>query len=642
MTPYIRKAATWVLYPWLLTLYPIIYLYSLNHVDLRGGSVVEVGLVTLIITTIVFMLLYLLTRDPHKAGGATAVILLVFLTYGHIYNVLCTDLAHTLLAPVVITVSLIAIFLILRSETIWQRLTPYLNMIFGVLVIMSSWPVIMFYLDQAPIGATTRANPLERVFATTKVNNNPEYPDIYYIILDGYASNEFWMREYGYDNSAFTNALEERGLFVASQSRTAYATTLLSLSSSLNMRYLTDADRQAAKAENLYYSAYFRSLIANNQAAAELKQLGYSYIYIMSGYLAPSIIADTNVAFYPDSVRHLSGNAFASQDNDGSWAYKLSFWPFFLETTLLRSVVSQLDFQEEDLSYPAKSPEILWGTLEQLKEISQMEEATFTFAHIIKPHEPVQFDRDGNVINPNLRDNDSELRSYFFDELAYINTQTLELIDYLLAESSVPPIIIIQGDHGSDLGNTWSSDRRLIYFDILNAYYLPDGGTENLYDTIPPVNSFRIVLNHYFHKDYELLPTKQFLLPLANHPGDFFTYVQYMDDNRINVDLGDHIALLYNGIGSDDMPEFQVYSVVNDSETGDHLFSIPYAEIESYLTTPPEQNELVTRQGQVAFYALTTGQFQFNIGPGAQGREWAVVVDTMPAQVIYGYEVGAN
>ena len=44
----------------------------------------------------------------------------------------------------------------------------------------------------------------------------------------------------------------------------------------------------------------------------------------------------------------------------------------------------------------------------------------------------------------------------------------------------------------------------------------------------------------------------------------------------------------------------------------------------------------------MAFYALTTGEFQFNIGPDAQGREWAVIVDGLPALVIYGYEVGAN
>ena len=43
---------------------------------------------------------------------------------------------------------------------------------------------------------------------------------------------------------------------------------------------------------------------------------------------------------------------------------------------------------------------------------------------------------------------------------------------------------------------------------IFNAYYLPEGGNENLYETITPVNTFRVVFNTYFGGRYELLPDK--------------------------------------------------------------------------------------------------------------------------------------
>jgi hypothetical protein len=39
----------------------------------------------------------------------------------------------------------------------------------------------------------------------------------------------------------------------------------------------------------------------------------------------------------------------------------------------------------------------------------------------------------------------------------------------------------------------------------LNAYYLPKG-YKDLYDSITPVNSFRIILNEYFGASYPLLP----------------------------------------------------------------------------------------------------------------------------------------
>jgi hypothetical protein len=40
---------------------------------------------------------------------------------------------------------------------------------------------------------------------------------------------------------------------------------------------------------------------------------------------------------------------------------------------------------------------------------------------------------------------------------------------------------------------------------IMNAYYLPDGGSELLYDSISPVNSFRVILNRYFGMNMDLL-----------------------------------------------------------------------------------------------------------------------------------------
>jgi hypothetical protein len=39
---------------------------------------------------------------------------------------------------------------------------------------------------------------------------------------------------------------------------------------------------------------------------------------------------------------------------------------------------------------------------------------------------------------------------------------------------------------------------------ILNAYYFP-GGVNGLYQTISPVNTFRVVLNKYFGQQHEIL-----------------------------------------------------------------------------------------------------------------------------------------
>ena len=293
--------AEWTFYPWLLTPYPIIYLFSINLSDVREDDVLEVVIAALVATTILYAVCYLLTRDGYKAGAITGVITLVFLTYGHILNALGSRHSEqSFLMPVILTLMLLVIVVILRSKTIWRQLTPYLNVVLAVLLIMPTWQIIAFTIGKPGIGATGRANPYERAVFLPTVNNNSQYPDIYYIILDGYSSNGHWAREFGYDNSVFTDALTARGFYVAHESRANYPVTIVSLPSSLNMRYITESDRKTAKQNAIPDRVYLRSLIANNRVAYELKQRGYEYHYVLSGYLSPSTLADVNIAFYSE------------------------------------------------------------------------------------------------------------------------------------------------------------------------------------------------------------------------------------------------------------------------------------------------------------------------------------------------------
>jgi len=73
----------------------------------------------------------------------------------------------------------------------------------------------------------------------------------------------------------------------------------------------------------------------------------------------------------------------------------------------------------------------------------------------------------------------------------------LEILEILIEESDVPPIIVLQADTGTGSGSE---------FKILNAYYLPDDGYESLFSTISPVNTFRLIFDTYFGSSLGLLP----------------------------------------------------------------------------------------------------------------------------------------
>ena len=93
------------------------------------------------------------------------------------------------------------------------------------------------------------------------------------------------------------------------------------------------------------------------------------------------------------------------------------------------------------------------------------------------------------------------------------------LIDEILSGSESPPVILLQADHGSANtfgstdGDRWERATEGMLrerFSIFNAYYLPSGGDSLLYDSITPVNTFRLVLNAYFGADYELLEDRSY------------------------------------------------------------------------------------------------------------------------------------
>jgi hypothetical protein len=624
MISYIRQVTNWVLYPWILTLYPIVYLYSINLRDIREAGVWQTMAVALAVVTVVELVWYGLLRDIHKAGVVTGVMAIIFLTYGHLYQ------GQVWLMPAMLGLGAVGIVLIIRSKKLWRQLTPSLNMITIALLLFPTWTVIDYMLNEAGKGQTANANPLERAVDTPARMNSPDYPDVYYIIFDGYSSNNYWLREYGYDNSAFTDALESRGFYVAYDSQSNYGVTIMSLVSSLNMRYINENDRTTSQTYDVETKQYLRSLIANNTVADRFKQMGYEYLYFLSGYLSPSVLADENIGFFPDGIRRISGLDTKATGHEGDWAYKQPFLPFFLETTLLQSQAKHIESQEADWPFPVYSAEIVQGTLEELRNIPNRDEATFTFAHIIKPHYPIQFDQDGNVIDVQFLHEDPAKSEYFFEQLLYINDEILALVDEIIAASSVPPIIIIQADHGSDLGepheaNLWT------YYEILNAYYMPGDGTTALFSDIAPVNSFRVVFNEYFNGEYELLKQNRYTLPDAWHKNDYFTQILYTDDRRLNPNMGDHMALIY--------AENDIFEAFN-SDKSELLFSIPLEDIVHYIANPPPEPVLIERQGAVAMYALTSTEFQFNIGPDADGREWAVVVSIRPIRTTHSYEVG--
>jgi hypothetical protein len=133
--------------------------------------------------------------------------------------------------------------------------------------------------------------------------------------------------------------------------------------------------------------------------------------------------------------------------------------------------------------------------LDELKRVPDLSGPKFVFAHILVPHKPYIFTPEGK-----FRMNPDEISGYR-DNVQFVDRQILPVVREIIANSEVPPIIIIQGDHGP-IGVKVAPEDRM---SILNAYFVNAQTKTSLYESVTPVNSFRVIFNNYFGFELPLL-----------------------------------------------------------------------------------------------------------------------------------------
>ena len=140
------------------------------------------------------------------------------------------------------------------------------------------------------------------------------------------------------------------------------------------------------------------------------------------------------------------------------------------------------------------------------KDVHKITGPKFVFAHILSPHPPYVFDPSGELASTKSTDWDWKYPDEYLNQIVFINRNIRNVINKILIESKIPPIIIIQGVHGPTLFEAKESERNIkLKTSILNVYFLPKINNNLLYNSITPVNTFRVIFNHYFGAGYDLL-----------------------------------------------------------------------------------------------------------------------------------------
>jgi hypothetical protein len=503
------------LYPFLAAAYPVIFLLSENIHEINPLAGLRSLLLLLVIAGASHILGRLITKNCRKGALVALVIILIFFLFFFVlYAPLYRGLRevtlfgrelgrHSYLVPlvgVILAAAAISAARLIRHarEPLLGNATLVMNVMSLVLLLI---PVIGMLLYGVRQTINSRQVSVDVPALAEKLTPRENPPDIYLIILDTHISDTAMLNLMGYSDPGFSAELRRMGFFVSECSKSNYPSTQYSLVSQLNLDYIPSLTA-SRDLKSLY------QLMENNRVVGSLKELGYTTYAFETGYKF------TELKTFDTYLRPLSRAAdlftYPGVTQFESLLLKVSGGKILYET---RDYLSDRLQFILDAPYVEYRDRILFD-LETLPTLAAQEGPKFVFAHILAPHSPFVFDKDGDLVNrrtPFALDSDPEGYDWYsysdayYNELLYVHERMLEVVEGILAKSETPPVIIIQGDHG--IPRTAS---RGAHFEIYNAFYIGGEEVQELYDTISPVNSFRVVFNLVFNTRYPLLPDESF------------------------------------------------------------------------------------------------------------------------------------
>ncbi len=434
-----------------------------------------------LLSVLLWFFLSLYIKDKIKRALALFFFFFIFYTYSNFYDFLYNlsiglnifIIKHQYIILFLLILWAALTYLIKKSAKKFHFTTKLLN-IAAIFLIGYNFAIILHFEFKNFLLYTSFNKKINQENVLKVDSNKTNLPDIYYIILDEFSNLSTMKKIFHFDHSTFAQSLEKRGFYIAHNSKTRYYRTERSLAASLNMNYLKSNSNPF-------------TMISHNRVSAYLYKKGYQIIDFPLNAKSKNILAKVHFLYTKEK------DSFLLND----------FYQILLKKTMFRFLFEYMMEKKEFRNFFSKK---ILNIFEKLETIPEIKGPKFIFAHMMSPHEPYVFDRDGNLIDRqhffNLRD-----KVYYLDQYIFISKKIIQLVDTLLIKSKNAPIIIIQSDHGIrgviggkkelEVGDEWKK--------IFNAYYLPNKDYNALSDSISPVNSFRLIFNLYFNDNFKLL-----------------------------------------------------------------------------------------------------------------------------------------
>ena len=350
-------------------------------------------------------------------------------------------------------------------------------------------------------------------------------PDIYVLILDGYARADVLRDRYGYDNGQFIQFLEDSGFQVADHATANYSITHFSLASMLAMDYVIDENTPVTAGD---LDALRSILEGDNTVMRTLASVGYRTVRGSQAWwgteCAENEVCLDNPALSRTAHELLEGTPVA---------------PF---------------------TYPAEGDVGTVLTLQRLNQLRNWDpdayrvndSPLFVFLHMPIPHPPMFLDSNcdpgpsesgaGRVVNdiPPFEGAELQIRlQRYVDQIECANRVAKALLDAVQPDD----VVVIVSDHGPDSYSQlkvsptgWQPPAVWERMSNLMAVRIPEGCESPLPDDATLVNLFRHIFNCTFDIDLDELPMRHFAAPSTKYESPVFALAYPADTHALDAD----------------------------------------------------------------------------------------------------------
>lgn len=448
----------------IVSIFPVLFLWLNNIIQVQDiGNVLKmIGMIVLAAAVLCIIFYFCYRRHLFAAGLAAIVTIIVF------ENELYLEKLMQLVLPgmrywhgiAVIILLLAGLFYLLTklNEESGKQFVKIVSLVFTLLTLFNLVMAVPAILAKIRMDAPGSGDANQAGASDTALGRN-----VYWLLFDDYAPNVSMMEYYGYDNSAFTDWLEEQGFSVSYTSRNETYKTPVITCNITNLGYVASYSDERTLSEDYALVTEQRK---SSKVLSTIEQNGYNILAIgyanYYGYTGETV-GQTNIGATVDGKTIVT-----------LFLEKTAAYPFVTVTnnSEVDAMLAQLQYLQNPQNIPAGG--------------------TFVLSHICCPHAPMLFFADGSPATPLNPSN-------YLEQYKFVTTQMRKMIEVIL-ENDPTAMIAVMSDHGNKAKGDYEQKSR-----CFAALYNGAGRKIDI-EGYTGINTMVVMLNEVYGTDYPYVP----------------------------------------------------------------------------------------------------------------------------------------